>query len=130
MTSVPAIPHWLTLKNLKSTTLKSTESLPETCTRFEYLALCKAIIIMAHKLGIKVIAEGVENQSQHDLLWQQAATMPQGYLYSPAGASLRVRKAVQNPPSRVNIQALSAAAISTPAVMASLCITGRHYFYP
>jgi EAL domain-containing protein (putative c-di-GMP-specific phosphodiesterase class I) len=32
------------------------------------LALCEAIVLMAHKLGIKVIAEGVETVEQRDLL--------------------------------------------------------------
>ena len=32
------------------------------------LALCKAIIVMAHELGMKVIAEGVETAQQRDLL--------------------------------------------------------------
>jgi EAL domain-containing protein (putative c-di-GMP-specific phosphodiesterase class I) len=32
------------------------------------LALCEAIIVMAHKLGLKVIAEGVETAAQRDLL--------------------------------------------------------------
>ena len=47
------------------------------------LVLCEAIIVMAHKLGIKVIAEGVENQSQHDLLLAAGCDYAQGYLYSP-----------------------------------------------
>ncbi|HEX5539385.1 MAG TPA: EAL domain-containing protein, partial [Methylophilaceae bacterium] len=46
------------------------------------LALCEAIIEMAHKLGIKVIAEGVETQAQRDLLVGAGCDFGQGYLFS------------------------------------------------
>ena len=46
------------------------------------VALCEAIIVMAHKLGIKVIAEGVETQFQHDILTKAGCDFGQGYLYS------------------------------------------------
>ncbi|MCG9754116.1 EAL domain-containing protein [Shewanella insulae] len=46
------------------------------------VALCEAIIVMAHKLGIKVIAEGVETQFQHDILANAGCDFAQGYLYS------------------------------------------------
>ena len=46
------------------------------------LALCEAIIVMAHKLGIKVIAEGVETQLQRDLLVQAGCNFGQGRLFS------------------------------------------------
>lgn len=46
------------------------------------LALSEAIIVMAHKLGLKVIAEGVENQEQHNILEQAGCDFAQGYLYS------------------------------------------------
>lgn len=46
------------------------------------LALCEAIIVMAHKLGIKVIAEGVETPGQRDLLRQAGCNYGQGYLFS------------------------------------------------
>lgn len=46
------------------------------------LVLCEAIIVMAHKLGIKVIAEGVETQMQRDLLKQAGCDYGQGYLWS------------------------------------------------
>lgn len=32
------------------------------------LVLCEAIIVMTHKLGIKVIAEGVENETLNRIL--------------------------------------------------------------
>ena len=46
------------------------------------LALCEAIIVMAHKLGIKVIAEGVETETQGQLLKDFDCDYGQGYLYS------------------------------------------------
>lgn len=45
-------------------------------------ALCEAIVVMAHKLGIKAIAEGVETVVQRDLLIQMGCDYAQGYLYS------------------------------------------------
>ncbi len=45
-------------------------------------ALCEAIIVMAHKLGLKVIAEGVETAAQHDMLFAAGCDFAQGYLYS------------------------------------------------
>ena len=46
------------------------------------LALCKAIIVMAHQLGIKVVAEGVETELQRDLLVAAGCDFGQGYLFS------------------------------------------------
>jgi EAL domain-containing protein (putative c-di-GMP-specific phosphodiesterase class I) len=50
----------------------------------EDLILCEAIIVMAHKLGIKVIAEGVETQEQQQLLIRAGCDYAQGYLYYKA----------------------------------------------
>ena len=44
--------------------------------------LCEAIITMAHRLGMKVIAEGVETQQQCKLLKQADCDYAQGYLFS------------------------------------------------
>ena len=45
-------------------------------------ALTEAIISMAHKLGIKAIAEGVETEVQRDLLLKLGCDYLQGYLFS------------------------------------------------
>ncbi|MGR8999073.1 MAG: EAL domain-containing protein [Gammaproteobacteria bacterium] len=45
-------------------------------------ALCEGIILMAHKLGIKVIAEGIETAKQRELLVAAGCDYGQGYLFS------------------------------------------------
>ena len=44
--------------------------------------LCEAVITMAHRLGMKVIAEGVETDSQKDLLMAMGCDFGQGYFFS------------------------------------------------
>ena len=46
------------------------------------LALCKAMIVMAHELGIKVIGEGIETPEQRDLLVAAGCDSGQGYLFA------------------------------------------------
>jgi diguanylate cyclase (GGDEF)-like protein/PAS domain S-box-containing protein len=46
------------------------------------MVLCEAMIAMAHKLGIKVIAEGIETLEQRDLLVKAGCDYGQGYFFS------------------------------------------------
>ncbi len=45
-------------------------------------AIVEAIIVMAHKLGMKVIAEGVETSRQRDILAAAGCDYGQGYLFA------------------------------------------------
>ncbi len=52
------------------------------------IAITEAIIAIAHKLHLKVVAEGVESQEQHDFLRAAGCDIMQGYLHSqPVSAS-------------------------------------------
>jgi diguanylate cyclase (GGDEF)-like protein/PAS domain S-box-containing protein len=48
----------------------------------EDMIICEAMIVMAHKLGMKVIAEGIETALQRDLLTTAGCDFGQGYLFS------------------------------------------------
>lgn len=48
----------------------------------ENYVLCEAMIVMAHKLGILVVAEGVETPIQHTLLTAIGCDYAQGYLFA------------------------------------------------
>ena len=44
--------------------------------------IVRIIVLLAHGLGLKVVAEGVETQTQADMLKDMGCEMAQGYLYS------------------------------------------------
>ncbi len=46
------------------------------------LALCEGIVMMAHQLGLKVVAEGIETEAQRALLQAAGCDYGQGYLFS------------------------------------------------
>jgi PAS domain S-box-containing protein len=48
----------------------------------ENLEIVRTIIVLAHNLGLKVVAEGTEKEEQIDLLKQLNCEMAQGYLFS------------------------------------------------
>lgn len=55
-------------------------------------AISKAIISMAHSLGIRVVAEGVETEAQCDFLRLNMCDEIQGYLFSGALPSEQIEK--------------------------------------
>ncbi len=57
-------------------------------------AIVKAIIAMAHTMGIKVVAEGIEKKEQFDLLREMGCDYGQGFLFSPAVSSEKFLKMV------------------------------------
>jgi diguanylate cyclase (GGDEF)-like protein/PAS domain S-box-containing protein len=70
-------------------------------------ALVEAIIVMAHKLGLKVIAEGVETAGQRDVLAHMGCDFGQGYFFArPMSAdfleSLLLRQIAETPADQVN----------------------------
>ncbi|WP_462160023.1 sensor domain-containing protein [Pseudoalteromonas sp. GB56] len=50
-------------------------------THPDQLNICEGIILLAHKLGLKVIAEGIETEAQHRLLKEMECDYGQGYWY-------------------------------------------------
>ena len=60
-------------------------------------ALCEAIIVMAHRLGMKVIAEGVETVEQCDLLAEAGCDFAQGYLFSAPVVAKELEKMLDLP---------------------------------
>ena len=65
------------------------------------LALCEAIIVMAHKLGIKVIAEGIETEQQRNLLLEAGCDFGQGFLFSKALPAEEFEQLLSHTPSKL-----------------------------
>ncbi|MDO8926024.1 MAG: EAL domain-containing protein [Sideroxyarcus sp.] len=62
------------------------------------MALCEAIIVMAHKLGLKVIAEGIETSTQRHLLAAAGCDYGQGHLFSRPLPAHEFEAMLQAPP--------------------------------
>lgn len=60
-------------------------------------ALSESIVVMAHKLGLEVIAEGVETTTQRDLLLQMGCDYAQGNLYSVPLCAAEFQVCLANP---------------------------------
>lgn len=71
------------LKNFSIDYLKIDRSfVSNMATDSDDLALCEGIILIAQRLGLSVVAEGVETIEQHNLLVNAGVDFLQGYLYS------------------------------------------------
>ena len=72
------------LKDFEINYLKVDRAFVSSLTeRSRDFAICEAIVVMAHNLGIEVVAEGVETMVQRDLLAKAGCDFAQGYLFSP-----------------------------------------------
>jgi len=60
------------------------------------MAVVDGMIVLAHNLGMKVVAEGVETQEQYNFLAEHKCDLIQGYLVSkPLSEGLFLEKYVK-----------------------------------
>jgi PAS domain S-box-containing protein len=73
--------------------------------------IVRVIIMLAHNLGLEVVAEGIEHQSQVETLKHLGCELGQGYLFSkPAdAASIERLLALQQFPGETHVKAAAAA---------------------
>ncbi|HOB20094.1 MAG TPA: EAL domain-containing protein, partial [Candidatus Atribacteria bacterium] len=70
------------LKHLPVNTLKIDKSFIRDIETDKERSITEAIILLAHRLNLKVVAEGVETYNQYDILTSQGCDLLQGYLFS------------------------------------------------
>jgi diguanylate cyclase (GGDEF)-like protein len=71
------------LKRLPLDTLKIDRSfIKDTPNNHDDTIITSAIIAMAHRLNLEIVAEGIETEVQRDYLQQQGCQMGQGFLFS------------------------------------------------
>jgi len=70
------------LQQLDLDILKIDRSFISNLSNPNSFALCKAIITIAHELGLSVIAEGIETEQQRETLTKVGCDFGQGYLFS------------------------------------------------
>ena len=87
------------LKNLPVNSLKIDRTfIKDICHNQSDRQIVKTLISMAHSLDLKVIAEGVEEQSQLELLKDFDCDEIQGYLFAKPMSSGKLMNFVQGPP--------------------------------
>lgn len=60
-------------------------------------ALVKAILVLAHMMGLEVVAEGVETQDQLELLRAHGCNYYQGWLFSKAVSAEKINAMLEQP---------------------------------
>ncbi|PAY04380.1 MULTISPECIES: bifunctional diguanylate cyclase/phosphodiesterase [Bradyrhizobium] len=72
----------------------------DLATREDSMAIVRAVTGLGKSLGIVTTAEGVETDTQFDLLRQEGCTQAQGYLFSPPRPAADVAKMLHRMPER------------------------------
>ncbi|MES5484293.1 EAL domain-containing protein [Bradyrhizobium sp. INPA03-11B] len=72
----------------------------DLATREDSMAIVRAVTGLGKSLGIVTTAEGVETDTQFDLLRQEGCTQAQGYLFSPPRPAADVAKMLRRAPER------------------------------
>ena len=76
------------LKNFKVDFLKIDQSfVKDVMVSSDSKVFAETIVVMAHKLGLKVIAEGVETSDQLEWLKRIGCDFAQGFLFAEATAA-------------------------------------------
>jgi EAL domain-containing protein (putative c-di-GMP-specific phosphodiesterase class I) len=79
------------LKSFPISTLKIDKSfISDLADNLDDQAIAMAVISLAHKLNLRVIAEGVETEQQRAFLRRHDCDEMQGYLYSPPVPAARI----------------------------------------
>lgn len=87
-------------KRFPFTTLKIDKSfISDLPQDLESAALTRAIIAMAHELGLTVVAEGIETQEQLDFLRREGCDFGQGYYFAPPLMATEFRRYCKQEPS-------------------------------
>ncbi|MFN5489404.1 MAG: EAL domain-containing protein [Bradyrhizobium sp.] len=72
----------------------------DLATREDSMAIVRAVTGLGKSLGIVTTAEGVETDTQFDLLRREGCTQAQGYLFSPPRPAADVAKMLRRAPER------------------------------
>ena len=105
-TSAPATRRWRTCTASRSTRSRSIDRSSSQMDRApQQAAIVKAIVSLAHNLGMEVVAEGVETRAQADALRALRCHRGQGFLFSKplpahgggAAADCQPRPAIYEP---------------------------------
>ena len=96
------------LKHLPFAEVKIDKSFVDSIeTDTDSAAIVAAVIALAHNLGLRVVAEGVETQAQHAFLQEKGCDECQGYLFSrPVSADTFEARLLQTDGSRRILRAV------------------------
>jgi EAL domain-containing protein (putative c-di-GMP-specific phosphodiesterase class I) len=84
-------------------------------SQLETQEIVRIIMMLAHSLGLKVVAEGVETQEQVDLLKHFGCELAQGYLFSKPVDSQTIGELLATDCAATQLRVRAKCAASSPA---------------